>query len=81
MLKVKIGASLEEIINNNVKIKDNDVQFILNGLMTGHGCDIKNVIITNQTSGLIVIPNIKEAELKCNKCVLCYRRWRRKISP
>ncbi len=81
VLKVKIGASLEEIINNNVKIKDNDVQFILNGLMTGHGCDIKNVIITNQTSGLIVIPNIKEEELKCNNCGLCYRICPVKINP
>ena len=81
VLKVKIGASLKEIIDNNVKVKSNDVQYVLNGLMTGHGCDINNVVITNQTIGVVVIPNETTEELPCSSCGLCYRICPVKVNP
>ena len=81
VLRVKLGTCLKEIIDNNVKIKDNDIQFILNGLMTGHGCDITNVIVTNQTKGLVIIPNNKVEEQECNNCGLCYRICPVKVNP
>jgi electron transport complex protein RnfC len=81
VLRVKLGTCLKEVVDNNVKIKDKEIQFILNGLMTGHGCDITNVIVTNQTKGLIVIPNVKIEEQECNNCGLCYRICPVKVNP
>ena len=81
VLKVKLGSSLKEIVDNNIKIKGSNNQYILNGLMTGYGCDISNVIITNQTQGLIIIPNQKHEELPCNNCGLCNRICPVKVNP
>ena len=80
VLRVKIGSSLQEIVDNNIKI-NGDVLYVLNGLMTGHECDISNVIVTNQTIGLIIIPNIKVEEQQCNNCGLCYRICPVKVNP
>ena len=81
VLKVKIGASIQEVLDNNIKTKGENNQLVLNGLMTGHACDITNVIVTNQTLGLVIIPNIKKEKLPCNSCGLCYRICPIKVNP
>ena len=81
VLKVKIGSSLQEILDNNIKIKGDNNQLVLNGLMAGHACDITNVVVTNQTLGLVIIPNYKNEKLPCNSCGLCYRICPIKVNP
>lgn len=81
VLKVKIGATLKDIIQNNIKVRKGSVKYILNGLMTGYECNIENTIVTNQTLGIIIIPDIDDEELPCNNCGLCYRICPVKINP
>ena len=81
VIHVKIGSSLKEILNNNVVIKEKDVIYIYNGLMTGYEIEPKDVVITNNTKGVIIIPFLNEEEKPCNLCGMCYKICPVKVNP
>lgn len=81
VIHVKIGSSLKEILNNNVVIKEKDIMYIYNGLMTGYEIDPKNIVITNNTKGVIIIPFLSEEEEPCNLCGMCYKICPVKVNP
>jgi len=73
IVKVKIGTSFDELIQNVFKLKEGKKEFVLNGLMTGKSIDIKNVVISKDTLGLIIVKKGEEKEGKCINCGLCYK--------
>ena len=80
VMQAKIGTSFKDALTQ-IKIKDNDVLYILNGLMKGYNCDINNTIISKNTSGLIIIPREISKEYSCLNCGLCYKVCPVKVNP
>lgn len=81
VLKVKIGTLLSDAINEKMKLKNKNCDFILDGLMTGQKCDINSTIVTNNTCGVIAITPISYHEEKCISCGLCYKYCPVKVNP
>lgn len=81
VLQVKIGTSLEFILNNlNLPIKN--VQFICNGLMSGSIIDIKNFIITEDISSIFIMnQNTEKKSSTCLKCGACINICPVNINP
>jgi len=69
VVNAKIGSSLKKIILENVKFLSNDeVLYIVNGLMTGLDVDIEDLIVTSELEGIII--NFKK-EYKEHACINC----------
>ena len=81
VIKVKIGSLLKDVIDNSIKIKGKDNIYILDGLMTGHECDINQTVVTKNTTGVIVVPRLEEKESKCINCGLCFKICPVKVNP
>lgn len=81
VIKVKIGTLLSDAIINNVKIKTEDVKYIYGGLMTGFEVDPSKTIITSETKGVVIIPNVEIPEKECTLCGLCYKLCPVKVNP
>ena len=81
VIKVKIGTKIKDIIDNNYKLINKNNLYILNGLMTGHECDIDNTIVTRNTLGVVVIPKAECEEKKCINCGLCFKVCPVKVNP
>ncbi len=71
-VKVKIGASISEIINHIEGYKDiNDLLFIAGGPMMGKSLPTDDIVVTKDLNAVIVMKNeLKEASpcIKCGKC-------------
>lgn len=81
VIKAKIGTLLSDAILNNVKIKTEDVKYIYGGLMTGFEVDPSKTIITPETKGVVIIPNVEIPEKECTLCGLCYKLCPVKVNP
>lgn len=81
VIKVKIGSLIQDVINNSIKIKDKDCLYVLNGLMTGHECDVSQTVVTKNTLGVVIVPAQKEATSKCINCGLCFKICPVKVNP
>lgn len=81
VIKVKIGSLINDIIQNNIKINGKDNIYILNGLMSGNECDINKVIVTKNTLGVVIIPNVCIKEKECINCGLCFKICPVKVNP
>lgn len=81
VIKVKVGTLLSDVFDSKVKLANKDNLYILNGLMTGYECDIKNTIVSKNTIGVVVIPKHEEKEHECNKCGLCFKICPVKVNP
>ena len=81
VIRVKNGTLLKDIIDKKIKIKNNESLFVLDGLMTGYECNISDVVVTNNTKGLIVIPKVNAKEKSCNNCGMCLKVCPVKVNP
>lgn len=81
VIKVKIGSKVKDIINNSIKLKGKDHIYVLNGLMTGHECNIDETIITKNTLGVVIVPKEEFKERKCINCGLCFKVCPVKVNP
>lgn len=73
VINVKIGTQITEIIKNIIKIKEKDVTFITNGLLSGYEIDnINGLIVTNDFEGLIINKKVYTTPSKCINCGKCY---------
>ncbi|MBQ6841025.1 MAG: 4Fe-4S binding protein [Bacilli bacterium] len=81
VIKVKIGSKIKDIIDNSIKVKGKDNLYILNGLMTGHECDINETVVTKNTLGVVIVPKEDIKESKCIGCGLCFKVCPVKVNP
>ena len=81
VIHVKIGTSLSDILENNISIKENNLTYIYNGLMTGYEVNPKDIIIDNNTKGVIIIKKDLPKEEECNLCGMCYKICPVKVNP
>jgi Na+-translocating ferredoxin:NAD+ oxidoreductase subunit C len=79
VINAKIYSSLNEILKS-FKI-DNNVDYILNGLMTGKEIDPTTEIITDDTEGLLIMKKQCINENKCINCGKCYEICPIKVNP
>lgn len=69
IVKVKIGTKLEDVVKSLVELKQNNLFFVVNGLMNGKTLELKDFIITNEVEGLLIMTEKKE--MKTSKCLNC----------
>jgi len=73
VIEAKIGSSIKEILNKLIKImKNEEIEYWANGLMTGRKVLIDNLIVTKDLNALLIMKKetIKEKEcMNCGKCV------------
>ena len=81
VIRLTKGTLLEDAIINNIKVKDLDPVYVLNGPMTGKKCDIKREVITENTKGVYIAIDENIKEEKCLNCGLCLRVCPVKINP
>ncbi len=74
VLNVKIGTSLKDIINNNIKIINKDYKIIVNGLLSGYEIDSQDLIITKEIRSIFINTVDLENAQECINCGLCHRR-------
>ena len=74
VINVKIGTRVKEILQNNIKFKEQDVIFLANGPLSGYEVKkLDDLIVTNDFKGLIINKKeVKEAD-NCINCGKCYR--------
>lgn len=81
-IKVKIGTSLNEIIENNDGYKDiKNPIFISGGPMMGSSISNDNLIVTNDLNSVIVIDDIEQTNYPCIKCGKCASVCPAKLMP
>lgn len=82
VVNAKIGSSIKNIINDLIKIKDEDnLIFIANGLLSGNEIDINSLIVTPLLNGIIIKKKEKIMSTECIKCGQCYFNCPVKINP
>ncbi len=80
VLNVKIGANIEKIIEEYIKLED-DYITIINGLMQGFACDYHNLIVTSELEGIIFQKKKTYYPEKCIRCGKCSEICPVKINP
>lgn len=82
VIRAKLGSKVKDIINSLIKLKDEPLDYILNGLMAGRKCDIDNLIVTKDLNSIFIMKKsaIKKEE-KCINCGACIDICPVKINP
>lgn len=74
VILVKLGSKLNEILDDNIKIKKNKkIEFIVNGLMSGKRFNDLNIIVTNELSSVIFNEKVTFKPKDCLDCGACVR--------
>ena len=81
VLNVKIGTRIADIINDEFKIKDDNYDIIINGLLSGYKVSSLNTIITPEIRSVFLEKRIKIKEDKCINCGLCHINCPVKADP
>ena len=68
VINCKLGSSIAEIINEEFKVKDDNYDIIINGLMSGYKIDNLNAIITQNIQSVFLMKPLK---CKKNNCINC----------
>lgn len=82
-INVKIGTSVREVIEKNLKYKNNsELLFIAGGPMMGNSIPSDDIIVTPNLNCVLVIPKNKELEsINCLRCGLCMKYCPAKLTP
>lgn len=80
---VKIGTSVKEVIEKNLKYKNtSELLFIAGGPMMGNSIPSDDIIVTPNLNCVLVIPKNKELEsINCLRCGLCMKYCPAKLTP
>lgn len=83
VVNAKIGSLVKNIIDEYIKFLSNDeVNYIVNGLMTGKCFDIKDLIVTSDLEGIIINYDKKnKIETECINCGKCSQICPVKLDP
>lgn len=71
VINCKLGTSISEILEEEFKIKDDNYDIVINGLLSGYKVDNKNTIITNNIRSVFVTKPIKCKVGECINCGSC----------
>lgn len=71
IIEAKIGSSVKEIIESYIKINEKEVDFYINGLMTGRKLEIDNLIVTEELNSILIMKKDTLAEKECINCGKC----------
>lgn len=72
MMEAKLGSSVKDIIDQYIKIKKGEeVEYIINGLMTGRKIEIENLIVTKELKSLLIMKKDTLPETECINCGKC----------
>ncbi|MDD4705947.1 MAG: hypothetical protein PHS24_01865 [Bacilli bacterium] len=74
IMNVKIGTSLKDILNNNIKIINDNYKIIINGLLSGYEVESKDFIITKNIKSIFINTLDQEGAKECINCGLCHRK-------
>lgn len=82
-INVKIGTSVREVIEKNLKYKNNlELLFIAGGPMMGNSIPNDDIIVTPNLNCVLVIPKNKKLEsINCLRCGLCMKYCPAKLTP
>lgn len=82
-INVKIGTSVREVIEKNLKYKNkSELLFIAGGPMMGNSIPSDDIIVTPNLNCVLVIPKNKELEsINCLRCGLCMQYCPAKLTP
>ena len=82
-INVKIGTSVREVIEKNLKYKNkSELLFIAGGPMMGNSIPSDDIIVTPNLNCVLVIPKNKELEsINCLRCGLCMKYCPAKLTP
>ena len=82
-INVKIGTSVKEVIEKNLKYKNtSELLFIAGGPMMGNSIPSDDIIVTPNLNCVLVIPKNKELEsINCLRCGLCMKYCPAKLTP
>ena len=81
VVKTKIGVLLEELLSN-IKVKYQDYNIYLNGLISGKKVlSIKDEIVTDKLYSIYLTKKEKHIPLKCINCGNCYKYCPANINP
>ncbi len=82
-INVKIGTSVREVIEKNLKYKSkSELLFIAGGPMMGNSIPSDDIIVTPNLNCVLVIPKNKELEsINCLRCGLCMKYCPAKLTP
>lgn len=82
VINTKIGTKVIDIINNCIKIKYQNVEYFVNGILSGTKIDdINKLIVTNDFQGIIINKKVDLIPEKCINCGLCYKVCPMNINP
>ncbi len=73
IVKARLYTSLEEIINEYLKIKEEDYEIFINGLLLDKKVELNNTIITNDIDTIIINKRIIREKDRCINCGACER--------
>lgn len=82
-INVKIGSSVKEVIEKNLKYKNtSELLFIAGGPMMGNSIPSDDIIVTPNLNCVLVIPKNKKLEsINCLRCGLCMKYCPAKLTP
>lgn len=82
VVRVKIGTKARDVIASLIKLKDEPLEFILNGLMAGKSDNIDNLIVTKELNSIFIMKKASiKKEKKCINCGACIDICPVKINP
>ena len=80
VINIKKYSYLNNILQN-IKVKDNDYDIVLNNSLCGQIVNPKNVILDGTVKGIMIMKKEKYNPSKCSKCGLCNTICPMKINP
>ncbi len=74
MINVKYGSSLKDIIINNYKLKSNDYNIVINGLLSGYASESLDLIITPEVRSVFLHSVCNKSKKDCINCGMCHTK-------
>ena len=71
MFNIKIGTKIMDIIKKYYELNPDKYDIYVNGLMQGDLIDIKELIVTKELDGLLIMKKTKHKKRSCIKCGKC----------
>ena len=82
VIRIKIGTKISDVINSLIKLKNEPLEYILNGLMTGKIKNPENLIVTEHLNSIFIMKKQEPCkEEKCINCGACISICPAKINP
>lgn len=72
VVQVKVGSLLLDVVSELIELKEAEVKYFANGLMSGEEIFLDHFVVTNELKSLLIMKKREEKkEGKCIRCGLC----------